>query len=297
VDLLHRARLKAREITIVVPRPTRQSLSLVSRAYLDHLSMALRYYTWNWKRILISQLKSQQVDVVLDVGANSGQYATGLRKAGFKGRIVSFEPLSRPFSFLERKASEDPLWDCRQCALGDTDGTISINVAANAGQSSSVLPMLKYLQDALPAQNYIGTEEAPIYRLDSVAPEILRPNDVAFLKMDVQGFEKQVIAGGKSTINDRCVGMQIEMSLVPLYEGDMLIREALDLVYSLGFMLTELVPGSRDIRNGRMLQADGIFFREEPSSAPVAAQRHGSFSDPAALFESGWVLWPPHRGA
>jgi hypothetical protein len=95
-----------------------------------------------------------------------------------------------------------------------------------------------------------------------VAPEILRPTDVTFLKVDVQGFEKQVLAGSKSTVNDRCVGMQLELSFLPLSEGGMLIREALDLVYSLGFTLTGLLPCFMGARNGRMLQADGIFFRE-----------------------------------
>jgi len=233
---------------------------IVRRAALE----VSRYYSeLDWKRNFVNRLESHQVDVVLDVGANSGQYATGLRRAAFKGRIVSFEPLSGPFSLLERKASKDPLWDCRQCGLGDFDGTISINVAGNAGASSSVLPMLKSHQDAFPPANYIGTEDVLIRPLDSVAPEFLRPTDVAFLKLDVQGFEKQVIAGGKSTVNDRCIGMQLELSFLPLYEGDMLIHEALDLVYSLGFTLTGLLPGFTDMRNGRLLQADGIFFRED----------------------------------
>jgi FkbM family methyltransferase len=217
----------------------------------------------DWNRNFVNQLESHQVDVILDVGANSGQYATCLREATFKGRIISFEPLSRPFSTLESKASKDPLWDCERYALGDVDGTISINVAGNAGQSSSVLPMLKSHQDAFPPANYVGTEEVPIHRLDSVAPEILRPTDVTFLKIDVQGFEKQVLGGGKSTVTDHCVGMQLELSFLPLYGGSMLIREAFDLVYSLGFTLTGLVPGFTDVRNGRMLQADGIFFRED----------------------------------
>jgi FkbM family methyltransferase len=217
----------------------------------------------DWNRNLVNQLESHQVDVVLDVGANSGQYATGLREAAFKRRIISFEPLSGPFSILERKASTDPLWDCQRCALGDVDGTISINIAGNAGNSSSVLPMLKSHQDAFPPANYIGTEDVPIRRLDSMAPEILQPSDVTFLKIDVQGFEKQVLAGSKTTVNDRCVGMQLELSFLPLYEGGMLIPEAFDLVYSLGFALTGLVPGFTDVRNGRMLQADGIFFRED----------------------------------
>jgi FkbM family methyltransferase len=238
----------------------RHASLIVRRAAIE----VSRYYSeLEWKRNFVNQLESHSVDVVLDVGANSGQYATGLRRAAFKGRIVSFEPLSGPFSLLERKASKDPLWDCRQCALGDFDGTISINVAGNAGASSSVLPMLKSHQDAFPPANYIGTEDVLIRRLDSVTPEFLRPTDVAFLKIDVQGLEKQVIAGGKSTVDDRCIGMQLELSFLPLYEGDMLVHEALDLVYSLGFTLTGLLPGFTDMRNGRLLQADGIFFRED----------------------------------
>jgi hypothetical protein len=78
----------------------------------------------------------------------------------------------------------------------------------------------------------------------------------------VQAFEKQVLTGGGSTVNEHVIGMQLELSFIPLYEGSMLIREALDLVYSLGFVLTGLLPGFTDPRDGRMLQADGIFFRE-----------------------------------
>ncbi|MCV7074721.1 FkbM family methyltransferase [Mycobacterium szulgai] len=214
-------------------------------------------------RNFMNQLRSHRVDVILDVGANSGQYAAGLRAAGFEGRIVSFEPLSGPFSQLERRAAADPRWECRRNALGDTDGTVSINVAGNAGESSSVLPMLKSHQDAFPPANYVGTEEVPIRRLDSVAAEILRPADVAFLKIDVQGFEKQVLAGAAATVRDPCVGLQLELSFLPLYEGGMLIREALDIAYSLGFTLTGLQPCFTDLRNGRMLQADGTFFRED----------------------------------
>lgn len=213
------------------------------------------------KRLLVNQLKAQHVNVVFDVGANWGQFGTALRRAGYKGRIVSFEPLSEPFAHLKKKSAADALWECQQLALGDTEKKIAINIAGNAGASSSVLPMLKSHQEAFPPANYIGTEDVLMRRLDSVTAEVLNPTDVAFLKVDVQGFEKHVIEGGMSTINDRCAGMQLELSFLPLYDGDMLIQEALELVYSLGFRLTGLLPGFSDPRNGRMLQADGIFFR------------------------------------
>jgi FkbM family methyltransferase len=241
VGFLHRGRLIARRAGLDVSR---------YRSELDG------------ERQFVRQLESHRVDVVLDVGANSGQYAAGLRAAGYQGRIVSFEPLSEPFSLLQATASGDPLWDCRRCALGDSDGTISINVAGNDGQSSSVLQMLETHQNALPVANYVDVQEVPIRRLDAVSSEVLRVGDVPFLKIDTQGYESLVLAGGNSTVS-RCVGLQLELSLVPLYEGDMLIREALDLVYALGFTLTGLVPGFTDLANGRLLQADGIFFRSD----------------------------------
>jgi FkbM family methyltransferase len=216
----------------------------------------------DWKRNFVDELKSRRVNVILDVGANSGQYAASLREADFTGRIVSFEPLSAPFSLLESPVSGDPLWDCRQCALGHRDGTIAMNVSANSGRSSSILPMRKAHRDVLPEANYLGSEDVTIRRLDSVAPEILRADDAAFLKMDVQGFEKQVIAGGEATVRERCVGIQIELSFVPLYEGGMLVEEAFDLLHALGFMLKGYAPFFVDVRTGRVLQADGVFFRD-----------------------------------
>jgi FkbM family methyltransferase len=213
----------------------------------------------------VRDLDARGVDVVLDVGANSGQYASSLREAGFERRIASYEPLPGPFSLLVRRAADDTLWDCRQVALGDYEGKVSMNVSGGMGGSSSILPMLESHRAALPRENYVGTEEVAISRLDSVVADILRPNDMAFLKVDVQGFEKQVIAGGESTVRDRCVGLQLELSFVPLYEGGMLIQEALDLVHSLGFTLTGFLPFFFDTDTGRPLQADGVFFRADRS--------------------------------
>lgn len=122
--------------------------------------------------------------------------------------------------------------------------------------------MLKSHQDAYPPANYVGTEEVSVYRLDTVALDLLGPTDTVFIKIDVQGFEKQVLEGAKSTLNHRCVGIQLELSCLPLYEGGMLIPEALELVYSMGFTLEAFIPCFTDPRNGRMLQADGIFFRD-----------------------------------
>lgn len=218
--------------------------------------MRVRNYSseFDWWLNLVKELTAHEVDAVLDVGANSGQYATCLRQADFNGRIISFGPLSGPFSRLAASSSADPLWTA--C---DFDGTIAMNVAGNAGASSSILPMLQCHRDVFPQANYVGAEDVAIRRLDSAVPEILRHSETVFLKIDVQGFDRQVITGAESTINDHCTGIQLELSFAALYEGDMVIHEALDLMDSLGFVLAGLAPGFTDVRNGRVLQADGVF--------------------------------------
>src|SRR4051812_12414371 len=96
------------------------------------LQLSRQYSDRDLARHFVKQLQARAVDVVLDVGANSGQYAIGLRQSGFQGRIVSFEPLAAPFAALTGNAEKDPLWDCHKYALGDTEGTVSVNVAGNA---------------------------------------------------------------------------------------------------------------------------------------------------------------------
>nr|WP_231976856.1 FkbM family methyltransferase [Mycobacterium sp. E740] len=212
--------------------------------------------------LLVRQMDAHNVDVVLDIGANAGRYANDLRHAGYTRRIVSFEPLSSQFSVLKRQSDADDNWEAFPYALGEQNGTATLNVAANAGESSSILPMLKAHEDSAPAAKYIGTEDVQIRTLDSLAAELFSPGNKVFIKADVQGYENSVLAGAKSVLNDHCVGLQLELSLVPLYEGGMLYREAIDVAESIGFSLTGLIPGFTDPRSGRLMQADGIFFRD-----------------------------------
>ncbi len=205
--------------------------------------------------ILVKLLNHYEVSTVLDVGANSGQYGRELRRAGYKGRILSFEPLSDPFRELAARAVKDPLWDAYQCAIGDTHGTVTLNVAGNNGKSSSVLEMLDAHREACPEANYVGTVEAEMRTLDEVTPD-----GEVFLKLDVQGFEREALAGAANVLS-RCVGMQLELSLAPLYEGGMPYREALDFADRRGFTLLNLAPMFNDPNTGRLLQADGVFMR------------------------------------
>lgn len=209
---------------------------------------------------LASMLASHRVDVVLDAGANIGQFALGLRRAGYAGRIVSFEPLPDAWRQLNDAARRDPRWDVPPAvALGATDGQVEINVAGNS-VSSSILEMLHSHASAAPASRYVARERVPLRRLDSLAPGLVAPDAAPFLKIDTQGYETQVLDGA-SQLLERAAGLQLELSLVPLYAGQALYRELMDRLDAAGFDLWALWPGFTDPDNGRMLQVDAVFFR------------------------------------
>jgi FkbM family methyltransferase len=209
---------------------------------------------------LLQALNLFNIDVVFDIGANTGQFASELRSFGYKGQIVSFEPLSGPYQTLIDTSTRDPDWKIHQrCAIGNLDGEIEINIASNS-YSSSILPMLDVHSSAAPTSSYIGTESVPISRLDSVTSTYLSPANRLFIKIDTQGFEWEVIDGAAEALK-QAQGVQIELSLVPLYEGQHLWLEILRRLESEGFTLWAIDQEFIDHRDGRTLQINATFFR------------------------------------
>lgn len=204
-------------------------------------------------------LRTHRIDVVLDVGANIGQYAVGIRRAGFTGRIVSFEPLPQAFTELSRRRAADPSWSAVGLALGRQRGQVQLNVAGNS-TSSSVLPMLARHVTAAPGSAYTTVCTVPIETLDAVFAQYVSPHERCLLKIDTQGFEHEVLAGATQSL-DNILGLQLEMSLEPLYEGQVLFQKMLEWVYERGFTLAALEPGFSDETTGQLLQMDGVFFR------------------------------------
>ena len=205
-------------------------------------------------------LSRYRVDLVLDVGAAGGGYGTELREFGYTGTIVSFEPMLEPYEQLSNTRATDEQWLAHRCAIGDANGTAEINVASNS-DSSSLLPMDARHVAAAPWVGYVGTEIVDVARLDDVAGPHLATHLHPFLKLDTQGFERQVLAGGPDTLA-RCIGLQMEMSFVPLYAGGLLVDEAISMAYAAGFHLVGMEPGFAD-PDGQVLQADGVFIRRD----------------------------------
>ena len=206
-------------------------------------------------------LAFQQIDLVLDVGANSGQYAQALRRAGYEGRILSFEPLQEAWERCRRRASRDPQWSvATRMALGSSEGAIEIHVADNSF-SSSILPMRDSHRAAAPGSAYVGTQMVDLRRLDRAAASEVDRARRPFVKLDTQGYEREILKGATG-IMDRVRGVQVEMSLTPLYEGAPSFEELLALLEGMHFKPWALLPAFTDQTSGRMLQVDGLFFRE-----------------------------------
>jgi FkbM family methyltransferase len=209
----------------------------------------------------IAMLSAHGVDLVLDVGANTGQFATGLREAGYRGKILSFEPLSSAHAQLVDRSRHDPMWDVfPRAALGSEDGEIEIHVSGNS-VSSSVLGMLDAHALSAPESAYVSNERVPLRRLDGIVPSPVGSGAVTLLKVDAQGYEDRVLQGAAGFMP--CIaGVQLELSLVPLYEEQRLFSEMTTDLRDSGFNLWSVAPAFVDSRTGRVLQIDATFFRD-----------------------------------
>lgn len=199
--------------------------------------------------------------VVLDVGANSGEYASDLREIGFTGEIVSFEPLPVAHAELARRAADDPLWIAApRMALGDRAGVTEINVAGNS-YSSSMLEMLDLHASEAPGSEYIDKASCEVARLDDALDRLDVAATDAFLKIDTQGYEHQVLLGASQTLAN-CLAVQIEISLTPLYANVVPTWKTIALLGEAGFDLAYTAPVFQAM-DGRMLQIDGTFVRRD----------------------------------
>lgn len=203
-------------------------------------------------------MQHYDIDVLFDIGANSGQYGSLVRTLGFKGKIVSFEPLDNAFNNLEKKSNNDLNWIVNNFALGDTFGKSFINVSGNS-YSSSILNMLERHSDAAPASLYVSKQEIEVKTLDSIYKDYCNDSNNIMLKVDTQGYERNVLDGADEFIKQVTL-IELEMSLVPLYENQLLFRDLLDYVEAKGFKLFSLENEFSDEKNGQLLQVDGIFI-------------------------------------
>jgi FkbM family methyltransferase len=225
------------------------------------LASRLGYVNPGWAR-RARIFAARDVTVVLDIGADVGSYGKEIRHAGYSGRIVSIEPLSDSFSELERAAADDSRWSCRQLAVGNLDGVEEMHIS-DASASSSFMPMTARHLAGAPRSRYVATEQVQISRLDSIWSEVIDDGDRVFMKLDVQGFELEALRGAEQSLG-QVVGMQVELSLVPLFDGAPGYLDVIDHLAERGLRLAGFEEVFSDPESGEMLQVDGLFVRDHP---------------------------------
>ena len=187
-----------------------------------------------------------EVDLVVDVGANIGQFGNFLRShVGYAGGIVSFEPVPENLSRLITVAEKDGNWKVRGQALGAEASMARFNVMEDTQFSSFLNPDHGPTAGALRANNVRKQVEVQVRRLDDCMEEIRaefgsrRP----YLKLDTQGFDLEVVKGGSRSMTE-FVGLQLEASVKPIYHGSPGFVTSIEAVKSLGFELSGIFPNN-----------------------------------------------------
>jgi FkbM family methyltransferase len=251
-----------------MPDRLRAALHDVRRQPREYAKLAVRSVLYRRRLDLVADpypvriataLDALHLDTVLDVGANIGQFGSALRASGFGGRIISCEPLTDAFGQLERRSRHDPAWTIRHLAVGAEPGTLVINIAGNSF-SSSLLPMTRAHADAAPGSDFVGSQPVDVTTVAQLVRELDVDPARAMLKIDTQGYEAQVLDGAGGLVG-QFAAVALELSFVPLYEGQQLFDELVGRLRGAGYTLYGLEPGFADPRTGRMLQCDGLFVR------------------------------------
>ena len=237
---------------------------------LDQLATHINNFLWHfglrlnrappWSDRRRSRLmQTRNITAVVDVGANIGQYASQLRRLGYRGWIYSYEPLPEAFARLQARARSDPQWRVFQVAVGDSADPVTLHIAGNS-ESSSILDMTQRHLDAAPISRFVDEVTVPSTTLDSILGEL--PDQPTLLKIDTQGYEGRVLAGGAGSLH-KIELLEIELSFFEVYVGQPLFRQIDSLLLAADFELVSLAEGEAffDQRTGELLQLDGIYAR------------------------------------
>jgi FkbM family methyltransferase len=197
---------------------------------------------------------------VLDVGAHKGNWARRLRRGGYTGRIVSFEPTPAALGRLRARAERDPDWQVRAVALGAEDGETTMHVAP--GTFSSLLQANRFGERRYAELQATEAITVPVRRLDGLLDELVAgiAEPRVYLKLDTQGFDVQVFAGLGDRAGD-LVGMQSEVAVMPIYEGAPRLTEAVAVYEAAGFEIAAMWPVTRQRRTGRIVEYDCVLVR------------------------------------
>jgi FkbM family methyltransferase len=205
-------------------------------------------------------MQHHNIQTVLDIGANEGQYARSVRDAGYRGRIISFEPISTVYAALRANSIGDPMWEVHLLALGDTEGERTISISEKSVFSSLKQPS-PYAVERFPGSRAARQEIVRVSRLDHFIDA--HPIDLryTYLKVDTQGFEKEVLLGAGSALTS-IPAVQLELALRQLYIDQVGWLEMIEWMESHGFKVALAKENGFDLDEFELLELDVVFLRK-----------------------------------
>lgn len=210
-------------------------------------------------------LETYPVDCVFDVGANDGGFAEMLRnEVGYKGWIISFEPLKEVAEVLAKKAERDPKWEVMTDALGRETGEKEFHQMAGDVFSSFYLPDPDQPAKYSDSNRVLRTLPVQVQTINNLWPQIKQRLGVKMLllKMDTQGFDAEVFAGASACLDDIPIVMS-EISCIRIYKQALTFQEALDSYAASGYVPSLLNSISFDDRQAA-IEMDALLVRKKP---------------------------------
>jgi FkbM family methyltransferase len=199
-------------------------------------------------------LEDMKIKNLIDVGANVGQFGLDVRRHGFEGLIISYEPVKETFELLTRTIKQHQPWNSFQLGLGAEESERSINVSGNDGLSSSLLEIGSLHLKNFPDSATISQQTISISTIDNQLEILGIPPQEIMLKLDVQGFEAEVLKGASQSLS-KIPLCYLEVSIIPLYEGEISLLPILIELFNYGHEVIDVFRGIK-ASNGQLLQID-----------------------------------------
>lgn len=201
-------------------------------------------------------LGSKTFDMVVDVGANKGQFSLATRHFQPNAKIVAFEPMRRAADIYRKVFEDDANVTLHQFAIGPSRGTTEMQLSCR-DDSSSLLPISDLLPQTFPGTQAVGTEQVNVAPLvDFLSPETIGKSTL--LKLDVQGYEREALISAEPLL-DRFCFIYAEASFVPFYQGQAMASDLIFYLHEQGWRLVGFMNPCFDPRTGRAMQADFLF--------------------------------------
>jgi FkbM family methyltransferase len=227
--------------------------STVARLFREQLNK-LRMSADSPFKSITKNLTLMKLTHVLDVGANIGQFGIDIRRHGFDGQIISFEPTSDAYETLSKTIKRHQPWKAIQIGLGSSESQQTINISGNAGLSSSLLQIGPIHLINFPESATVATQKVLISTVDKQLDFLGIDPKTVMLKLDVQGYESEVLKGASRYLSEIPL-CYLEVSMIGLYEGEITFLPILNILSESGHEVIDVFRGLRT-KNGQLLQLD-----------------------------------------